>query len=225
MHDAQNLERAGDAVAGSGESAEGDVTALFATESECFLQHLFAVNNIAIFVTQQDAIGIAVMRNTNVRAAHLHDALDFLRMNTAAAVVDINTVWLVVRHGDVRAKFAQNARCRFVSGAICDVHSHSHFLKRHSTWKTRLGEFDVATERIIDARRASDFAGRWPNGIDLAGKNELLDSVLNLIIQLVTVVPEKFDAVVLIRIMRSRKDDAGVGAQRSRDVSHTGCRQ
>ena len=104
--------------------------------------------------------------------------------------------WLCC-HGDVRAKFAQNARRRFVGGAICDVHSHSHFLERHSTWKTCLGEFDVATERIIDARGASDFAGRWPNGIDLAAENELLDSVLNLIIQLVTVVPEKFDAVVL----------------------------
>src|SRR6188472_1079712 len=109
------------------------------------------------------------MRNTNVRAAHLHDVLDFLRMNTAAAVVDINTVWLVVRHGDVRAKFAQNARGRFVSGAIRDVYSHSHFLKRHSTRKTRLGEFNVATKRIVDASCASDVVGDWPDRIDFAG--------------------------------------------------------
>ena len=92
-------------------------------------QDLVAVNNIAIFVTQQDAIGIAIMRNANVRAAHLHDSLDFLRMNTAAAVVDVNTVWLVMGYADVRAKFAQDARRRFVSGAIRDVYSHSHFLE------------------------------------------------------------------------------------------------
>ena len=37
--------------------------------------------------------------------------------------------------------------------------------------------------------------------------------------------PEKFDAVVLVSIMRSGKDDAGIGAKRASDVSHTGCRQ
>src|SRR4030095_9132168 len=66
-------------------------------------QDLVAVNNIAIFVTQQDTIGIAVVRNANVRAAHLHDALDFVRLNTTAAVVDVNTVWFVVYHHNVRA--------------------------------------------------------------------------------------------------------------------------
>src|SRR4029450_1146580 len=78
---------------------------------------------------------------------------------------------------------------------------------------------------IVDTRRASDVVGGWPDRIDFAGKNKLLDFFLNLIIQLVTVVPEKFDAIILIGIMRSGQDNTGVCAQRSRDVSHTGCRQ
>src|SRR5437868_2191129 len=158
------------------------------------------------------------MRNVNVRPAHLYDSLDFIRMNAAASIVDVHTVWLVVRHGKVRTEFAQNARRRFVSGAICDVHRDSHFFERHSTGKARLREFNVTTERVIDARRASYLVGSWPDGINLAAKNKLLDLFLNLIIQLVTIVPEKFDAVVLIRIVRSRKDDAGIGAQRSCNV-------
>ena len=161
------------------------------------------------------------MRNPNVRAAHLHDALDFFGMNAAATIVDVHAVWLVVRHGNVGTKFAQDARRRFVSGAICDIHRDPHFFERHSTGKTRLGEFNIATERIIDACRAADFVGSWPDRINLTGENELLDSVLNLIIQFVTVMAEKFDAVVLIGIMRSRQDDAGIGAQGSRNVSHT----
>ena len=67
--------------------------------------------------------------------------------------------------------------------------------------------------------------GSRPNGIDLAGENELLNFFLDLIVQFVAVVSEKFDAVVLIRIVRSGKDNTGVRAQRPRDVSHTGRRQ
>ena len=46
MHDAQNLERADDAVSSRGEIAEDEVTALFAAEIEFFLGHRF--NHIAI---------------------------------------------------------------------------------------------------------------------------------------------------------------------------------
>ena len=58
-----------------------------------------------------------------------------------------------------------------------------------------------------------------------AGKNELLDLFFHLIIQLVTVVPEKFDAVIFIRVVRSGENDAGIGTKRTGNVSHTGRRQ
>src|SRR5205823_6708684 len=92
-------------------------------------------------------------------------------------------------------------------------------------WKTCFGEFHVAAKSVINSRRASDLVGSRPDGIDLTGEYELFNFLLDLVIQLVTVVPEKFDAVVLIRIMRSGKHDTGVGAQRSRDVSDTRRRQ
>ena len=41
MHDAQNLKRADDAIAGGGKIAEDDVAALFATEIEFLMHHLF----------------------------------------------------------------------------------------------------------------------------------------------------------------------------------------
>ena len=53
----------------------------------------------------------------------------------------------------------------------------------------------------------------------------MLDLSLDLVVEFVTVVPEKFDAVVLVRIVRGGEDDAGIGAQRARDVGHAGRRQ
>src|SRR5213082_3293087 len=96
---------------------------------------------------------------------------------------------------------SQNARCRFVSGAICDIHSDAHFLERHSLGKTCLREFHITTERVIDSCGSTNVVRGRTNRVDLAIENEVFDFFLDLIIQLVTVVPKKFDAVVLVRIM------------------------
>ena len=63
------------------------------------------------------------------------------------------------------------------------------------------------------------FPGGRANRIDLAGENELLDFLFDLIVEFVAVVPEKFDAVVFVGIVRGGENDAGIGAERARDVS------
>src|SRR5262249_28358202 len=138
-------------------------------------ENLIAIHNLAVFVAKKNAIGIAIVTNADIRAADLNDPLDFFRINAAAAIVDVHAIRLVVRHGDVRSKLAQNAGRRFVSGAIRDIDSNTHFVERHSLGKTRFGEFHIAAERVIDSRGASDFVGSRPDAIDLAGEHKLLD--------------------------------------------------
>src|SRR5439155_3972570 len=137
-------------------------------------------------------IGVAIVRNAHIRAAYLDNALDLLRMNAAATVIDVHAIRLVMRHGDVSAQLAQDARRGFVRSAVRDIDSDTHFLERHSLWKTCFGEFHVPPERVIDSRRAPDFVRSGPDGIDLAAENELLNFLLDLIVQLVAVVPKKF---------------------------------
>ena len=133
VHDAQNLQRADDAVAGGGEIAEDDVAALFAAEIEISRDHFFddvtvadfrandfaamrgerfieteiahdrgdervllqpagaqkidrgdgenlvAIDNLAVFVAKQNAIGVAIVSDADMRAALFDDALNFLR--------------------------------------------------------------------------------------------------------------------------------------------------
>ena len=153
------------------------------------------------------------MSNPHICPAHLDDALDLLRINAAAAVIDVHAAGLVVRHGDVRAELAQNAWRRFVGSTIRHIDSDAHFIERHAARETRFCKFHIATERVVDTRGAPDFVSSWPDGINLAVENEPLDFFFDLIIQFITIVPEKFDAVILIRIVRGRKDDAGIGAQ------------
>ena len=49
--------------------------------------------------------------------------------------------------------------------------------------------------------------------------------LLDLVVELVAVVPEKFDAVIFVRIVRRGENNAGIGAKRARDVSDPGRRQ
>src|ERR1700730_4089519 len=165
------------------------------------------------------------MRDADVRAALLDEALDFPRMSAATLRVDVHAVRLVVRDDDFRAELAQNARRRFVGGAVSHIDRYAHFLERHPTRKARLGKFDIAAKRVVDARGAPDFSGGWANRINLAGENELLDFLFDLIVELVAVVPEKFDAVVFVGIMGGGKNDAGIGPERAGDVSHARRRQ
>ena len=74
-------------------------------------------------------------------------------------------------------------------------------------------------------RGAPDFARGRPNRIDLAGENELLDLLFDLVVELVAIVPEKFDAIVLVGIVRGGENDAGIGAKRARDVGDARRRQ
>src|SRR5439155_542681 len=112
-----------------------------------------------------------------------------------------------------------------ISRAVGNIDGYAHFFERPPARKARLGKFDITTERVIDSRSPSNSSGSRADGIDFACENELLDLFFHLIVQLVAVVPEKFDSVIFVRIMRGGEDDAGVGAKRPRDVRDARRRQ
>ena len=91
--------------------------------------------------------------------------------------------------------------------------------------KRGLGEFDVAAQRVVNAHRLADFVGGRADVFDLAAENQVFDFVLDLVVELVAVGAEEFDAVVGVGIVRGGDDDAGVGAQAARDVGDAGRRQ
>ena len=71
----------------------------------------------------------------------------------------------------------------------------------------------------------ADLSGGRADCFDFAAENEVLDLLLDLVVELVAVVPEKFDAVVLVGIVRGGDDDAGIRAQAARDVGDARRRQ
>jgi len=82
--------------------------------------------------------------------------------------------------------------------------------------------FDIGTSGVkavvVDADGLADCVSRGTDGFDIATENQMFDLVLDVVVELVTVGPEKLDAVVVIRIVGGGDHNAGVGAQAARDV-------
>ena len=130
-------------------------------------KNFIAINDFAVFVAEQHAVGVAIMSDADIGASEFDDALNFVRVRAAAALVDVHSIRLVMRHGDIGAEFAQNAGGRFVSGAVRDIDCDAQFFERHLSWETRLREFDVAAKRVVNARGASNLARRRTHVVDL----------------------------------------------------------
>jgi hypothetical protein len=80
-----------------------------------------------------------------------------------------------VRHRHFRSQLTQNARGRFVAGAIGNIDGDPHFFERHPAGETRFRKLDVTPEGVVDPGGAPDLLRRRSDGIDLAGENKLLD--------------------------------------------------
>src|SRR5581483_3315614 len=134
-------------------------------------------------------------------------------MRATTIGIDVGAVRFVVPNDDFGAELAQNTRRRFVSGTVRDINRDAHSFKRHLARETLLREFDVTSKRVIDARRTTDFACSRADVVDLAGENKVLDLRFDLIVEFVTVVAKKLNAVVFVRIVRGGKNDASIRTQ------------
>src|SRR5436190_2148484 len=90
---------------------------------------------------------------------------------TVATIVDVHTVRLVMRDRNLGAQLAQNARRRFVSGAVRHIDRDSQPFKRHVARETAFCEFHITAKRVVDSRRATNFSRGRPDVVDLTAEN------------------------------------------------------
>ena len=184
--------------------------------------HIVAVNQLAGLVTEQHAVGIAVMGDAQVRAVFPDLLAHLLRVHRAAFLVDVHAVGLIAVHENLGAKLAQDAGCGFIGRAVGAIDHDTHAFERHAAREGTLGVFNVAAKRVVDAHRLANGVGGRADALDVAAENQLFDLPLDVVVEFVAVRTKKFNAVVVIRIVRRGDDDAGVGAQAARDIGDAG---
>ena len=182
---------------------------------------LVAIDEVSIFITEQDAVGVTIVRDANLGSAFADEFLDLLGVGAAAVGVDVGAVGVVVDDDKVGAEFAQDAGAGLVGRAVAAIERDAERLERVAAGKALLGEFDIAAEGVVDAKSLPDFRGGGADVFDLAAENQILDLRLDGVVEFVAIVAEEFDAVVLVGIVGGGEDNAGIGAQGSCDVGNT----
>src|SRR3546814_17205885 len=92
------------------------------------VKDLIAIDNIAVRIDKQTAIGVTVQRNTQCCAAALHGDFQRIEMRRATTSVDVESIGMSADDGDVRAEFLEYGRCDPVYSALGTV---SHTIQGH----------------------------------------------------------------------------------------------
>ena len=115
-----------------------------------------AVHQCSGFITKQDAISVAVVRDNKVGPEFLHMLAQVLGVHRAAILIDVVALGLVAKDEDFRPQFTQHAGRGLVSRAMSAIHHDPQSFERQSTRETGFGVFDVATERVINTHRLAN---------------------------------------------------------------------
>ena len=145
-----------------------------------------------------------------------------LRMQGAAALVDVPAVGLHGERDDLRAQLLEDERAEMVGRAVRAIDHHLESIERKRTHGI-LDELDVAAGRVVDADRLADGHGLF--GGEVGSEDQALDLEFEVIRQLEAVRAEDLEPVVLERIVRRGQHDArhavhGAGEVRDRGGGH-----
>ena len=77
-----------------------------------------AVNQLSLFIAEQHAVGVAVVRDAEVRLMFGDLVAHLRRVHGAAVLVDVHAVGTMAVNDDLRAEFVQHGGRGFVGRAV-----------------------------------------------------------------------------------------------------------
>ena len=177
-------------------------------------QQLVAIDQMAVLVGDDDAIGVAIERDADIGAHFEHLAAERLGRSRAAFAVDVEAVRLDADGDHVGAQLPERAGRDAVGGAVGAVEDDAQALERKVARQRALGEFDVAVVHAVDALGAAEVAALG-HALGHVAVDQAFDLALDLVRKLVAVRAEQLDAVVVERVVRGRDHHPQVGAHRA----------
>src|SRR3569623_1339028 len=162
------------------------------------VQQLVTVDDFAFVIDHDHAVAVAVKSNAKVGAVFEHRHLRRFGMSGTAVVIDVEAVRLDT-DGDHRGtEFLEHAGRDVIGGPVRAVDHDLQTAKFHDGRDAALAEFDIAAGGVADAFGLAEVG---------------LDRELQLVGELVALRREKFDAIIVVRIVRGANDDAGLAMQ------------
>ncbi len=188
-------------------------------------EDLVAVDLVTGVVHGQAAVGVAVVRDAEVRAVLDDRGLELVQVGRAAAVVDVEAVRLGADRDDLGAGPGERLRRDPRGRAVRFVQDDLQPVEPVGQHREQVG--DVLLEALRVRPHAPDAGARrtLPRLAVPVRVVDRLDPVLQLVGEFVAAAREELDAVVRHGVVTGREHHAEVGAERSGQVCHRGRRQ
>ena len=174
--------------------------------------NLVAINNAAVLVANDEAVGIAIKRNADIGFFRPYRVGQKASIGRTAALVYVEPVRCHADGDNFGPQFPKRGRGDLIGGTISTIDHQLDAIKREMARKGALGKFDIARLAVVNAFGATQLGRRRQFAV-----HRCVHQGFNLIFDFVgkfeTVWPEQLDAVVLKGIMRGRNHNADIGTQ------------
>ena len=128
----------------------------FLTRTRDDVQKLVAVDDPAQVIDHDEAITVAIERESDMGPNAGHRELQQIRRRRSAAVVDVAAVGRAADGNDLRAEVGQHARADFVGRAVCAIDHDLHARQINAGFDRR------GAELLVDACVTGRHASRGP---------------------------------------------------------------
>ena len=187
-------------------------------------EDIVAVHECPGFVAEQDPVAIAVVGNANVGSELAGRFTNHFGKEGTAFFVDVGAVGHIVENGDARAQLAENTGSAFIGRAMPGIHHDAQAFEIHPFRERGLRILHIPAQRIVNADGFADFLGGRANVFNGAAEDQIFNFRLDIVIQFIAVVLEKFDAIVFVWIVGRGEDDSRIRPERPGNVRHAGGR-
>ncbi|KAG0732036.1 hypothetical protein G6F23_014716 [Rhizopus arrhizus] len=134
-------------------------------------------------------------------------------MGGTAPGVDVDAIGFGADADHLGPQLTEQQRCDLVGGAVRAIQHQAQPAQVEGARHAGLAEFDVAADRLACARRLAQL---FRFGSGERNIQRCFQRQLGGVVELLALGGEELDAVVVVRIVRSTDDDAGVHAQGTR---------
>ncbi len=189
------------------EGVLAELAALFHAERED-RHDLVAVDDIAVRVDGEAAVGVSVVGDTHIGAGFEHGASQVVEVGRPDPVVDVHAVGRVADHGDASTRIREYLR-RDAGG--CAVGAVKHHVDALEAMR-QAGE-QVQHVAVFGVGEPADAADRRARRRELLHREVLFDTVFDDVGELGAAAGEDLDAVVWRGVVRCRHHDAEVGVE------------
>ena len=167
-------------------------------------ENAIAVDDFAGFANEEGAVGIAIEGHTELGALGDHALLQTFEMERAAAGIDVAAIGGDAHLDDIGAERTEEFGAELVGGAVGAIENDAEAGKSGAGKDTAAKKIQILrVQRLVSVKKKRIFRRRIGAVFENVGFQLFFDRVR----ELHAGVGEKFDAIVLIGIVRGGDDD------------------